>query len=309
MAKIAESDATLKMRQQEAAARAVNQAKISVADADRQGAIGEAQAESDRRIKISVANSEAIAGENEAKAKVAESESTLRQRQAEATRKAIAAERILEAKALQEAYLAQQEAEHARAAKEQATLQADVLVKAEIQKKQLEINAEAQAEQIRIKAKGEADAIFAKMEAEAKGIQEMLSKQAEGFSNIVNAAGGNTTEAMRLMIAEKIDSLVATQVEAIKNIKIDRVTVWDSGNGANGSTSTANFLSGMMKAVPPLNEMFAMAGLELPDYLGKRPVQKAAEQSKKSGVRGSLREQEAEFLEQFALSPEDISKK
>jgi flotillin len=43
--------------------------------------------------------------------------------------------------------------------------------------------------------------------------------------------------------------------------------VWDSGNNANGNGSTANFVSGMMKTVPPLNDLFNMAGLNLPTYL------------------------------------------
>ena len=54
----------------------------------------------------------------------------------------------------------------------------------------------------------------------------------------------------------------------MKNIKIDKITVWDNGAaGENGSTSTANFVSGMMKTVPPLNDLFNMAGLNLPSYL------------------------------------------
>jgi hypothetical protein len=45
----------------------------------------------------------------------------------------------------------------------------------------------------------------------------------------------------------------------------DKVTVWDSGNGA----ATANFLSGLIKSLPPLHEIAKMAGLELPTYLGE----------------------------------------
>jgi len=48
--------------------------------------------------------------------------------------------------------------------------------------------------------------------------------------------------------------------------KIDKVTVWDSMS--NGTPNTANFLSGMMKSVPPMNEMFKMAGMDLPKFLG-----------------------------------------
>ena len=53
------------------------------------------------------------------------------------------------------------------------------------------------------------------------------------------------------------------QVDAIKGVKIDKVTVWDSGSKGDGKTATADFLSGMMKSVPPLNELFKQAGMEL----------------------------------------------
>ena len=254
----------------EAAAKAINDAKISVAEADRAGDIGEANAKREQRIQVSLADSEAIRGENEARAQIAESNATLNEKQAEALRRSTAAEKIQAAKALQESYAAEQEAELARSTREKATLEADIIVKAEIEKRQRELEAEAEAEQIRRRAKGEADAIYAKMEAEARGMQEILTKQAEGFEKIVAAAGGNASDAMRLMIADKLEELVKVQVEAIKNLKIDRVTVWDGMGGKDGTPTTANFLSGMLKSVPPLQEMFDMAGLELPEYLAKK---------------------------------------
>ncbi len=253
----------------EAAAKAINDAKISVAQADREGAIGSANAERDQRINVSIANSEAIKGENEAKVQVAESDAVRREREAEALKRATAAEKIQEAKALEEAYAAQKAAELARASLEQATLEADIIVKAEIEKKQLELKAEAEAEQIRRIAKGEADAALLKMQAEANGMRDILIKQAEGFAEIVKSAGGESNDAIRLMVADKLEELTKIQVEAIKNLKIDKVTVWDGGsNSADGKTATANFISGMMKAIPPMNEMFDMAGMNLPSYLG-----------------------------------------
>lgn len=254
----------------EAAAKAINDAKISVAEADRSGDIGEANAKREQRIQVSLADSDAIRGENEAKAQIAESNATLNEKQAEAMRRSTAAEKIQAAKALQESYIAEQEAEQARSVREKATLEADVIVKAEIEKRQKELEAEAEAEQIRRRAKGEADAIYSKMEAEARGMQEILTKQAEGFEKIVAAAGGSAADAMRLMIADKLEELVKVQVDAIKNLKIDKVTVWDGMNGKDGSPATANFLAGMLKSIPPMNEMFNMAGLELPEFLGKK---------------------------------------
>src|SRR5690606_23639588 len=138
---------------------------------------------------------------------------------------------------------------------------------AEIAKQRAIIEAQAEAETIRENAKGEADAIFAKMEAEAKGLFEILTKQAEGYKEVVAEAGGDRTKAFQLLLLEKLPELVKTQVEAVKNIKIDKITVWDSGNNADGNGSTANFVSGMMKTVPPLNDLFNMAGLNLPNYL------------------------------------------
>ncbi len=263
----------------EAAAKAINDAKISVAEADRSGAIGEANAHREQRVQVSMADSEAIKGENEAKAQIAESNATLTEKSAEARRRATAAEKIQSARALQEAYVAEQEAEKARSAREQATLEADVIVKTEIEKRKIELEAEAEAEQIRRRAKGEADAIYAKMEAEARGVQEMLTKQATGLAQIVSAAGGSANDAMKLMIADKLEALVKTQVEAIQNLKIDKVTVWDSMGGKEGGSTTANFLSGMLKSIPPMNELFEMAGMELPEFLGKNAEKKEIAES------------------------------
>ncbi len=252
----------------EAAAKAINDAKVSVAEADRNGAIGAANAEKEQRISVSRFNSEAIKGENLAKVEVAESDATRREREAEALKRATAAENIQTAKALEESYAAQEAAEQARANLEKAKLEADVLVKAEINKKEIELAAEARAEETRRLAKGEADAIVMKMEAQAQGMREMMTKQAEGFAEIVKAAGGASDDAVRMMIADKLEELTRIQVEAISNLKIDKITVWDGGNTGDKS-STANFVSGLMKSVPPMQEIFDMAGMKLPEYLGK----------------------------------------
>ena len=265
----------------EAAAKAINDAKRSVAEKERDGSIGEANARTDQRIEVSKANSAAIQGENESQMAIAMSNAKLREREAEAMKIATTAEKIQAAKALEESYEAEKQAEQARFAKEQATLEADIIVKTEIDKRRLELEAEAEAEQARRRAAGEADAIYAKMAAEARGMEEILKKQAAGFEEIVKAAGGNANDALMLMIADKLESLMQIQVEAIKNIKIDKVTVWDSGS-ADGKSSTANFLSGMMKSVPPLNEVFSMAGMNLPEILGKKTEDVTAETTSES---------------------------
>ncbi|HCY40642.1 MAG TPA: flotillin [Prolixibacteraceae bacterium] len=251
----------------EAAAKAINDAKKSVAEKNRDGEIGQAEAHQEQRVQVAKADAVAVEGENIAKITIANSDADRREKEAEARRKAVAAEKVTEAKALEEAYAAEKMAEDARAMRDKATQTANVVVSAEIDKQKVEIDAEAVAEQTRRIAKGEADAIYMKMEAQAKGIYEILSKQAEGFDHLVKAAGNNSKDAVMLMIADKLPELVKTQVEAIKNIKIDKVTVWETGNGKDGKTSTANFMQGMLGSIPPLDDVFKSAGLELPDIL------------------------------------------
>lgn len=250
----------------EAAAKAINDAKISVAEENKKGAIGEANAQMQQRISVAEAESRAIEGENKAKAEIAQSRALLREKEAEAMKLAVTAENVQAAKAKEESYAAEKEAEIARASREKATKEADIIVASEIEKRKVEIEADAEAENVRRRAKGEADAIFAKMEAEARGVYETLSKQAEGMDKLVKAAG-TADEAVRLMIADKLEELVAKQVEAIKNVKIDKVTVWDNGQNAEGKTATANFLSGMLKSLPPLDDLYSMAGLKLPKII------------------------------------------
>ena len=254
----------------EAAAKAINEAKVSVAEQDKYGEIGKAEAVRDTRIKTSEANAVAVKGENNAQIDIANSNAHRREKEAEANRLATAAEKVQQAKALQEAYAAEREAELARAERERSTQQANIIVPEEIEKRRRIIEAEAEAEKARVKAKGEADAIYAKMEAEAKGLYEILTKQAAGYDKMVQAAGGDANKAYMLLLLEKLPELVKTQVEAVKGVNIDHVTVWDSGNGADGKGSTANFVSGLMKSVPPLSDLFDLAGMNLPEYLGKK---------------------------------------
>ena len=262
----------------EAAAKAINDAKKSVAEQNRFGEIGKAEADRDKdiriaettrdtRIKTAEANALAVEGENNSKIAIANSNATRREKEAEADRVAVAAEKVQAAKALEEAYKSERDAELARAEREQATQKANVVVPAQIEKEKAIIDAEAEAEQIRRKAKGEADAIFAKMDAQARGVLEILTKQASGFQQLVGAAQGDAQKAVLMMIADKLPDLVKTQVEAVKGINIDKVTVWDTGTGTDGKTATSNFISGLMKSVPPLNDLFNMAGMELPSYL------------------------------------------
>ncbi len=271
----------------EAAAKAINDAKKSVAEQNRYGEIGKAEADRDKdiriaetqrdtRIKTAAANALAVQGENTSRIDIANSDAARREKEAEAARIAVAAEKVQAAKALQEAYQSERDAELARAEREKATQQANIVVPAQIEKERLIIEAEAEAEKLRRTAKGEADAIFAKMDAQARGTLEILTKQADGFGQIVQAAEGDAQKAVLMMISDKLPELVKTQVEAVKGINIDKVTVWDTGSGKDGKTATANFISGMMQSVPPLQDLFKMAGMNLPEYIKGKDVQETS---------------------------------
>jgi len=272
----------------EASSRAINEAKVSVAQRERDGEIGAAEAERERRISVASAQAAATEGENLSKIKVAQSDAARREQEAEAERLAVAAEKVKSAQASEEAYAAETKAEAARAEREKASQHADIVIPAQIEKLKIETLAEADAEKTRRLKKGEADGIQSLMEAEAKGTLAALQSKAEGFAKIVNAAGG-AEFASTLLVTEQLPQLVAEQVKAISNLKIDQVTVWDSGGGKDGKNDTANFVSGLVGALPPLHQITKNVGIELPEFLGKLTEDPAAaakllEDAKKSNA-------------------------
>jgi flotillin len=259
---------------QEAAAKAINDAKVKVAQEERTGSIGQAEARQEQRIKVAEAESRAEIGEADAQAsattgknlaliKVANSDAERDIEMAEAQRKATAAKKVAQARAEQESYLAEKEAQLARAEMEMARQKAEEVVEANINKEKQVIAAQAEAEQNRELAKGEADAILAKFNAQAKGMEALLRSQAEGFKQLVEAANGDAQSAIGLLLVDKLTELAEIQVSAIKNLDIDKVVVYDNGSGQGVS----NLVQGLYSAVPQLNDFLNQAGLQLPNML------------------------------------------
>jgi flotillin len=276
---------------QEAAARAINDAKIKVSQAQRDGEIGRAQAEKEQKIQVSQAHAAATQGENLAAVDIANSNASRLVKEAEASRQAEAAQQVAAARVEQEALLAQREAELARAEKDKAAQYASVVVPAEIEKQRIETIASAEANKQQIEAKGRGEAIRqvkqaeadgekahllaaadgqrAKLLAEAEGTEKVLKSKAEGFRALIEVTASRPDLAINLLITEQLPRLVQEQVKAISGIKVDKVTVWDSGGGADGKNSTASFLSGLAGSLPPIHELAKNAGIELPPVLGK----------------------------------------
>jgi flotillin len=275
--KKADAERRIFVQQQETAATigeaaADREMEIKVAENLAEAEKGRKRADTDKRIYVQRQEAEAVAGENTAKADIADAEAQLAIKQANALKLGEVARREAEVEIQKAQYRAEEE-----------RLKAVEVVQQEIEKLKVEIAAEAEAERIRREAKGGADAILLKYEAEALGIRKVLESKAAGYSALVKSCAGDAKAAATLLMIEKLEQLVATQVEAIKNLKIDKITVWDSGPSGNGGSATSNFVAGLLKSLPPLHEIAGMAGLELPPYLGE--VKTAAPASAGAGER------------------------
>lgn len=240
-----------------ASSMAVNQAKVDVAEQEKQGDIGKALAERDRRVSVAQYNAEAVQGENESKAQMAATNASLAEKEAEASQRSQVARQHAEV-----------EIQKAKALAQAKLLETEQIVPQEIQKKKIQIEAEAKAQSQVLIAKGEAEAILAIREAEAEGIQMLLAAKAKGYQQLVEACGNDAKSASTMLLIEKLEEIVRLQAEAIKNIKIDKICVWDSGSGEGKGSSTSNFISQFVKSLPALHDIASLAGLELPQYLG-----------------------------------------
>ncbi|MBU0680302.1 MAG: flotillin family protein [Proteobacteria bacterium] len=261
--KKAEADQRIYVQQQEAEATigeaaANREQDIKVAENVAESAKGQKKAEADRRIVVQQQEAQAVDGENRAKADIADANAELTVKQAAALQRGEVARREAEVEIQKAQYKAEQE-----------RLNAEEIVRQEIDKRKIEIAAEAEAEKTRREAKGQADGILLKYQAEAEGIRKVLESKAAGYLSLVKGCNGDAKAVATLLMTEKIEHIVQMQVEAIRNIKIDKITVWDSAGGDKDGTTTSNFLSGLIKSLPPLHDVAGMAGIELPKYLGE----------------------------------------
>lgn len=260
--KKADSERRVYVQQQDAMAivgeaEAVRTRDIRVAENHAEADKGKKKADADRRVFVNQQEAAAVKGENEAAAAIASYNAELGVRQAQAFQREQVARR--------EAEVAVQKAQYAA---EFERLRAAELAQKEMEKLKIEVAAQAEASKARTEAQGEADAILARYEAEAKGLRQVLEAKATGYQRLVESCSGDAKAAATLLMVEKIEAIVTKQVEAVANLKIDKVTVWDTG-GDDGKSSTARFVSNMIKVLPPLHEVAGMAGVELPGYLGQ----------------------------------------
>jgi len=252
---------------------------VRVADLEKEQVVGEksaafereAQVKDSERImrgQVADADASAIDRENIAQAKVAASKAELAVRQAEAYQLGESRKKEAEGAVLEVQNHALAKAAVAEAERVEAEQRAQLEAPAKAEKAKVEVDAEALAAKKRIEAHGEADAIFAKLDAQARGQYEILAKKGDGLQRIVDACGGSK-EAFQMLLLEHMDKLAETSAQAISNIKFDKIVVWENG-GENGRSSTAGFLNGMAKTLPPMLQVLRdIGGVELPESLVK----------------------------------------
>ncbi len=276
-----------------AAAEAINQANVDVAEQEKTGQTGVAVRSRDQRIAVAAAQAEAQIGE-------AEADRTRRSRSAQLDAEAVNAEtdanshkaeyvanqRVAEEMARNRAEsaardadgairvaqeLAQKKAEDARAEREKARLTAEVVVPANAERDRVIIAADASRERAVRVAKGEAEATLAKMRAEGEGVKAILDGKAAGYQALVQACS-SAQQAASLLLIEKLQEIAGIQAQAIQDLPIEKIFVWDSGSSNSGMTGLGQRLMG---ALPPMHELARQIGLDLPDYLGKMAGEKA----------------------------------
>ena len=284
---------------QKAASEAINQARIDVAEQERKGQIGVAEADKfkeigvaeagkekeigvavagkereigmanasrEQRVGVSAADAEAVKGENVARQVKADSEADLREKIAEANRRATVAEKTKEAEARRLAYEAEMNAEIARQERDKATRLADTVPAAEADKKRVIIEAEAMVERQSREGRGEGEKVRNEMIGRAEGMKAIFETNAEGIRKLVEAASGDANAAFLLMMADRVPEMMSIQAQAISNFKIDKVTVWDSG--ASDGKAISHLVKDYATSLPPIQDLLKMTGVVGPGILG-----------------------------------------
>jgi len=270
----------------EASAKAIADAKIKVAQAERDAEIGQAVADKEKTISVASAQADATQGKNTAQQQIAQSNADLRIKQAEAARTAQVAENVAKADVERQTFDAEGIAQAARAEMQRKQQYAEQIVPAEIARDAVVVRSQAAAQQVTIAAEAEgkrmvtinqAEAVAAESEAkkimslkqaEGWGIKAVLEGRAEGFRQLVAAAGGNASEAVVVLVADQLPTMIDAQMKGISNLKIDKVIVWGGGEqGAKGGIST--LLKDLITGLPPVTDLAKAAGIELPPVLGR----------------------------------------
>jgi len=254
-------------------AEAAKDREIGIARAAKEREIALANAEREQRVGVSAADAEAVKGENLSRQVKTDSDADLREKVAEATRRATIAEKTKEAESKRLAYIAETEAETARTERDKATQLANTIPMAEAEKQRLIIQADAVMEQQSREGRGEGERIKNEMLARADGMKAIFDANSQGIKKLVEAASGDASAAFLLMMADRVPEMMNIQAKAISNFKIDKVTVWDSGRSDKAISSLVRDYA---TSLPPLQDLLKMTGVTGPGLLGELKEERPA---------------------------------
>jgi flotillin len=81
------------------------------------------------------------------------------------------------------------------------------------------------------------------------------------------------------LLIEKLQEIAGIQAQAIQDLPIEKVIVWDGGGEEGGMSGLGGRLMG---ALPPMHDIAKQVGLDLPEFLGKMTQDKEEEKSEAS---------------------------
>ncbi len=246
-------------------AEAERDRRKAVSAAEASAAVGEADASRERRQKMSVLDAQAVETESKANASKAGFNAMQKVAEEEARAKSQSASVQADATVRVAQEEAQKLAEEARSHREEARLNAEMIVPAEAERKKAVVNAEAERQKRVLIAKGEAEAVLARMQAEAQGAQSQLDARAAGYKALIESCAADPSLTAALLLIEKLVDLTHIQAEAIQKLPIEKMVIWDGG-GNGGLSDLGRRLLGVL---PPMHDLAKTVGLELPEFLGR----------------------------------------
>lgn len=239
--------------------------EIKTANFQTEKEIGMAEAKRTQEVRTAELEAEKVQGQNISRAIAAESEKELKVKEAKYNKETQTAE-----------IQAQIQVQKLNAERELEQLRATEVAKVKAEKEQIEIEAEAAKIKMIKEAEAEATKIKLAAEAEAEGIKAVMDAKSAGYLNMVTAIGKENLST--IMMLEQLVEVTKVKTEALQNLKVDKITVWDnpsSDASKEGRGGINGFVDNFANAMPGMHEIAKDAGITMPAYLGTLDSDKA----------------------------------
>lgn len=262
----------IERKKQTEIAQAAAQQTIDLANAKAQQDVGTSLAATNQQIAINEQQANQEISVVEARTRAQVRTATLETEAAELSRDLRIRAATAESEASCAEIVASTTVAHAQKEQRVAELSAETLAQTEVERQEAVVRAEMSAQEITIKAEADAAASLRLAEAQAQGLRKLLDAKADGYKKIVAAAGGDANAAANLLLIEQFKDIAEIQVQALKGITIDSVTLIGGGNGSEGGSPISAFVQDYVSALPGAHALAQAAGINLPNALGNTGV-------------------------------------